>query len=103
MNAEIVRVLEEKYPEPWPLNVRLAYLTDLLRALKKVRGYEGAIDTLTDEVLETVEGIASGRVPNLDEETRGKVKDILDDWYQGRAEDEEIRAHRHEHDEEDRP
>ncbi|MCG7508531.1 Arc family DNA-binding protein [Mesorhizobium retamae] len=100
MNAEIVRVLEEKFPEPWPLNVRIGYLTDLLRALRKVRGYEGAIDALTDEILDTVEGIASGRVPDLDEETRGKVKDILADWYQGRAEDEEDRSHWHERDDE---
>ena len=102
MNAEIVRVLEEKYPEPWPLHVRLRYLTDLLRALKKVRGYEGAIDELTAEVLETVEGIASGRVPDLEEETRGKVRDLLSDWYEGRAEDEENRAHWHGRDDEDK-
>ncbi|MFK0693080.1 Arc family DNA-binding protein [Mesorhizobium sp. IMUNJ 23033] len=99
MNAEIVRVLEKEYPEPWPLNARVQHLIDLLGAIRKVRGYEPAIDVLTDEILETAEGIASGRVPELDEETRSKVRESLDDWKQARAEDEEDRSHWHERDE----
>lgn len=101
MNAEIVRVLEKEFPEPWPLNARIQHLIDLLQAIRKVRGYEQAIDVLTDEILETAEGIATGRVPELDEEARSKVRESLEDWKQARAEDEEERSHWHERDDED--
>ena len=98
MNEEIIRLLEERYPEPWPLDVRVKYLTDLMGAFRKVRGYEGAIDAMMGEVLETVEGIASGRVPDLDDRTRERVSEVLETWYEGRAEDEEERSHWHERD-----
>ncbi|MDI6025634.1 Arc family DNA-binding protein [Corticibacterium sp. UT-5YL-CI-8] len=91
MNAEIILVLEKEFPEPWPLNSRVQHLVDLLTAIRKVRGYDQAIDVLTAELLETVEGIASGRVPDVDEQTKLKVRESLDNWLQARAEEEDDR------------
>lgn len=93
MNAEIVKVLEKEFPEPWDLGVRVKYLLDLFTALRKVRGDVGAIDGLTNVMLETVEGLASGRVPDLDEESRRRVKESLDEWHEQVAQDEHERAH----------
>jgi len=91
LSGEIVRVLEREYPEPWPLDTRVRELATLMSALRKVRGHEGAIDALTVEVLETVEAIANGRVPDIDDEVRKRVREALDDWFVERAENEQNR------------
>ncbi|WP_213656857.1 Arc family DNA-binding protein [Pseudochrobactrum algeriensis] len=87
MNTEIVRVLEKEFPEPMPLDVRLNELLGLFTALRKVRGHEDAINELTDGLLEAVEGIASGRVPDIDEVTRQRIRESLDDWHLARIEE----------------
>ncbi|MHC3938895.1 Arc family DNA-binding protein [Paenochrobactrum sp. BZR 201-1] len=89
MNTEIVRVLEKEFPEPMNLDSQLQHLLDLFTALRKVRGYEGAISGITDAVRDTVEAIATGRVPNVDENTRAQVRQTLDEWY-----DEQIKEER---------
>lgn len=91
MNTEIVRVLERDFPEPLPLDSRLKDLLGLFTALRKVRGHEGAINELTDGLLETVEGIVSGRVPDIDEETQKRVRICLDEWHLEQAENERNR------------
>ena len=102
MNAVIVRVLEKEFPDPWPLDVRVKDLLDLLGALRKVRGYEGVIDPLTGEILETIEGIASGRVPDLDEATRNMVRKSLGVWRKRLLKEEEKRVHLRETDEDEK-
>lgn len=102
MNTEIVRILEREFPEPWPLDARVQHLVDLLSALRKVRGHEAAIDALTSEVFDTVDSIARGAVPDIDEETQRRVGERFSEWLQMRAEEEEDRAHWYErHDEAD--
>lgn len=86
MNTEIVRVLEREFPEPLPLDSRLRDLLGLFNAVRKVRGHEGAINELTDGLLETVEGIVSGRVPDIDGETQKRVRESLDEWHLEQAE-----------------
>jgi hypothetical protein len=91
MNEEIVRLLERTYPEPWPLDVRLHELSVLMGALRKVRGHERALDAITGSILETAEAIAAGHVPEIDEETRNKVREELEAWHRARAEKEQDR------------
>ncbi len=77
MNTEVVKALELAFPEPVDLNTRLRDLLNLLQAFKIVRGQEGAIDSITVEIRETMEAIASGRVPEIDEVTKENVSQTL--------------------------
>ncbi len=74
MNAEIVRILEREFPEPWTLDSRIS---DLLKMLLIIRS--GASDErllkLTKELEETVHGMMTGRVTGLDDETMSAI-----DW-----------------------
>lgn len=92
MNDEIIRALEKEFPEPWDLAARINQLTLLMGALRKTRGYERAIDALSAEVLHTIEGVADGRVPDLDEASRKRIREHLEEWKLHRAEEEEDRA-----------
>jgi len=80
-NAEIVQILEEKFPEPLDLAQRLDHIVNLFSALRKVAGHEDAINSLTELLLDTIEGIASGRVGSVDIDTQNRVKEHLDHWY----------------------
>ena len=91
MNAEIVRAIRKEFPEPWALDVQVKYLLDMFGALRKVRGDAGAIEGLFATVLETVQGIADGRVPDLDPESQRRVKEALDEWNKRVTEDQELR------------
>lgn len=81
LNAEIVQILEEKFPEPLDLAQRLNHIVNLFSALRKVAGHEDAINSLTELLLDTIEGIASGRVESVDIDTQNRVKEHLDHWY----------------------
>ena len=87
MNAEIVHVLERQWPEQWPLGARLAKLADDMAALAA-----GKSDTRIQEFLEafeeTVEGIVSGRVTDMDLDTREAVSSLWNDYNVRRGEDE---------------
>jgi hypothetical protein len=80
MNAEIIRVLEREFPEPFALGVHLDHLKHLMTALVKVRGHAPAFDALTREMMDIAEAISSGRVADIDEETREHVARSLKDW-----------------------
>ncbi len=72
MNTEIVRVLENQFPEPWPIDRRIGELLELVHVLKGAASNE-SVDRLSSEIEETVRGIASGRVKGLDERKRDAV------------------------------
>lgn len=77
MNTLIVRALEEKYPEPMALDLRLEELVLLLRGFRAARGHEGALDALSTEVRETMEAMASGRVASISETDQRKISRVL--------------------------
>jgi hypothetical protein len=79
MNEEIVRVLEREFPETWPLATQITQLVSLSNALKETIGNDD-LNNLGDMLLKTVEGVASGRVRGVDEETREAVAQWLVDW-----------------------
>jgi plasmid stability protein len=79
MNTEIIRVLEREYPETWPLSVQITQIVSLSNALKDTIEIE-ALNKVGTKLLETVEGVASGRVLGVDDETRQAVADWLVQW-----------------------
>lgn len=89
MNTEIIRVLEREYPEPWPINSRILDLLAMMDSLKAATADE-AVDRLSLEVRETLEGIASGRVRGIDEVKRSEVRETLERWYKEETRDQEI-------------
>lgn len=79
MNTEIVRVLEREFPETWPLSDQITQLVSLSAALKESID-DDDLNRLGDTLLKTVEGVASGRVRGVDDETRKAVAVWLQDW-----------------------
>lgn len=84
MNAEIIRVLEREYPEPWSIDGRVADLIEMLRILKGGVTDE-RIDSLTHEIEETVLGMMTGRVRGVDERA---MKNI--DWLWTRYQEQQL-------------
>lgn len=78
MNAEIVRVLEREFPEPWPLERRTSELLEIVNVLKA--GNVGAIDTLLAELEATLGGIVSGRLRGLSEDERDRIEVAFATW-----------------------
>lgn len=87
MNAEIVRVLEREYPEPWTVEQRAASLLGMIAMLKAADTSE-QFTTLNDALEETIEGIVSGRMTDVDEETRKRIGARFETWRLERAEDD---------------
>lgn len=79
MNAEIVRVLEREFPEPWTLEERVGQLHGLLAMLGKAAPKDAADDVIK-HVHETLTAIATGRATDVDEETRGEILRGLARW-----------------------
>jgi len=79
MNTEIVRVLEREFPEPWPLVTQITQLVTLSTALKEAIE-DQALNNLGDTLLQTVKGVASGRVLGVDDATRQAVANWLIEW-----------------------
>lgn len=80
MNAEIIRLLEREFPEPWNVAELVSEMLALIGALDEASSRE-QIAELSSRLKDTVEGIASGRVRNIDPETRAKVSARLRDFY----------------------
>ncbi len=79
MNAEIIRILEREFPEPFPLTERIKGLVTLSSKIGSV--FEGeAIDAIGSNLLDIVEGIASGTVAGVDDKTRQEIADWLKEW-----------------------
>lgn len=84
MNAEIVRVLEREYPEPWPLEYRVAELMRLADVVKGAASNE-AVERLVHEIEETINGMVTGRVMGLSDAQRASIQTSLVDWEMERA------------------
>ena len=87
MNFEIVRVLEREWPEQWPIEDRLKQLAQGLSALAAGRT-DPRIKQFIGDFEETVEGIISGRVVDVDEDTRDAISDLWSEYEERRHEDE---------------
>jgi hypothetical protein len=85
MNSEIVRALEIAFPEPVSVASRIADLGVLFSALKKVRGYDAAVEAITDEIHEIIDAGASGRDPTLSDNTIAELQKALITWDGQRA------------------
>jgi hypothetical protein len=79
MNEEIVRLLEREFPETWPLATQITQLITLSNVLRTEVGTED-LNILGDALFKTVEGVASGRVRGVDDETREAVAAWLREW-----------------------
>lgn len=99
MNAEIVHVLEREWPEQWPLGGRLSRLAEDMAALAAGRS-DPRIQEFIDAFEETVEGIVSGRVTDMDLETREAVTGLWED-YRTRRGEEDADLYASEYDEEE--
>lgn len=88
MNAEIIRVLEREYPEPWSIDGRVADLMAMLRIIKGGATDE-RIDRLTRELEETVLGMATGRVRGVDDKAMKNIDWLWTRYQEQRAEDNE--------------
>lgn len=99
MNAEIVRVLEREFPEPWPLEERLNELIEAMRVLGAGKG-DQRVEHFITQLEETIEGIVSGRATGIDSETRAAV---MNTWsaYQLKRGEEQLDEHQSEYDEEE--
>ncbi len=79
MNAEILRVLEREFPEPWSLEERVTQLHGLLAMLGKATPKDAADDVIA-HVHETLTAIATGQTTDVDEDTRGEILRGLARW-----------------------
>ncbi|MER9396728.1 hypothetical protein NKI46_01130 [Mesorhizobium sp. M0615] len=79
MNAEIVRVLEREFPEPWTLEDRVTHLHGLLSMLGQATPKEAADDVIK-HVHATLTAVATGRTTDVDEDTRGEILRGLARW-----------------------
>lgn len=91
MNAEIVRVLEREYPEPWPAETRFRELIGMIAVLKKGEASDQNVEHLFSELKETIEGIITGRVRGIDTEARAKIADMYR-YMRDRYEEEEMES-----------
>jgi len=87
INTEIVRVLEQRFPEQWPLEDRLEILSRLLPVLSAGRS-DPRLDEFVDKMRETIAGIASGRVTGVDLETRQAMQGLWHDYLERESEQE---------------
>lgn len=86
MNTEILRVLEREFPEPWTVEERTASLLGMIAMLKAADTRE-QFTTLNEALEETIEAIVSGRMTDVDEETRKRIEERFETWRIERAED----------------
>ncbi|RWM28503.1 Arc family DNA-binding protein [Mesorhizobium sp.] len=89
MNTEIVRVLEREFPEPWTVEERVSSLLGLIATLKNA-GSDSRIDTLSQALEETVQGIVTGRMQGVDEEARRRIQERFETWQIERNEDAQV-------------
>ena len=87
MNAEIIRILENEFPEPEGIEGRVSYILSLAEILK-VGADQAALNRLSSELLDTVRAISDGTVQGVDEATRERISKRLEGWEEGFAEDE---------------
>lgn len=88
MNAEILRILEREFPEPWPVSNRAAEMVDLLRLLKE-GGSDETIGSIVESLDQTIQGILSGRVRGVDS---AAVESIRERYYQDKQDEAESDA-----------
>lgn len=80
MNAEIVWVLEQHYPAPWPLEARIEEMIKLAAALRDTSD-SALVEKLTDEMRETLKEMASGRITGISERAREIAREKLETMY----------------------
>lgn len=80
MNAEIVRVLEREYPEPWTIYDRVDALLEITAALHQGAALDEGVAKLVKTVEETIEGIVSGRVRDVETDARDVIAERYDQY-----------------------
>ncbi|WP_420408283.1 Arc family DNA-binding protein [Hoeflea sp.] len=80
LNSEILRALELAFPEPVSLSSRISEVGILLSALRKVRGFESAIDAVSQEIADVMRDAAEGQDPTLDDEAIAELKTAILKW-----------------------
>lgn len=91
MNTEIVRILEREFPEPWPIETRVADLIEMLAVLKGGATDE-RIDKLTGEIEETVLGMMTGRVQGVADRALKNIGRLWEQYQEQRLENARDRA-----------
>lgn len=80
MNAAIVEVLEREFPEPWTLEQRIHQLSGALAIMREAEHPKELVDQLVENIRDTLEGIVTGRVMDVDEPVRQEVRQGLERW-----------------------
>lgn len=92
MNVEIVTVLEEKFPDPQPLDSRVGALLELVTVLQSNLNTK-SVNSVVEKIVDTLHSAALGRIAGIPDEVRDSIRDQLDDWLVDQAKEDEIRAH----------
>ena len=79
MNAEIVRILEREFPEPWRIEDRVNELVDLAKIYRD-SGDAQNLERLNEALRETLQGVVSRRVKGLDPEACERIDARMVDW-----------------------
>lgn len=79
VNEQIVRILERDFPEPWSIVRRLIDTAELAKILREGVSDE-RVDRLRADIHETLRGIASGQVIDMDEDVREHIRERLRTW-----------------------
>jgi hypothetical protein len=90
MNAEIVRVLEREFPEPWTIGDRLNHLTEVLLSLKKGETFDQNIFQMVDSIEQTIAGILSGRVEGVNDDARDALSERYNQYLMERDENDDF-------------
>ncbi|MBO0905569.1 Arc family DNA-binding protein [Jiella sonneratiae] len=87
MNDEIIRILENEFPEPEGIEERVSRLLGLIAVLKA--GEENPpVNRLFNELVDTLRSISDGTLGGVDEATRDRLHRRLELWEEEFAEDE---------------
>jgi hypothetical protein len=70
MNAEIVRILEREFPEPWDMTGRVTELVEMMKFIRDGKARDQNVHRMAEIIKDTIEGIATGRVRGVDDEAR---------------------------------
>lgn len=88
MNTEIVRTLEEAFPEPWPVERVVQQLLELTEVARGASANE-YISKLTEEMFNVVDAIVSGKLVGLTDAERDAVRERFQDFVSDRVSEHE--------------
>jgi hypothetical protein len=77
MNAEIVRILEAKFPEPISFERRMALLLDQVRRFAEGQSPDSQLARLEKAMYSALMDVVGGHVDDVDDATRERISSVL--------------------------